>query len=207
MPHSSVWCVSALRSRRSTGILVEEPVQRVGELVLVALRLGVDRDREHGLGRVEGRRRRGRRRARRARRRCLVSVSLATAAMSPAGTSVTGVLLLAAHDRELVQALARPSCARSTSVASGLIVPCSTLNRFTWPTYGSTMVLNTNATGWPSPRVGRGGLLGHEERREAVDADRAWSRCRTAPGTPIADCTPSPSAAPARRSTIFSSSR
>ena len=99
----------ALEAQRR--VLVEQAVQRVGELVLVALRLGVDRDREHGL-------RRGERldvdSAPRAPSTSpvVVSVSLATAAMSPAGTSGDRLLVLAAHHRELVQALLAPSCGR-----------------------------------------------------------------------------------------------
>ena len=85
MPHSSVWWVSALRSSAQRGVLVEEAVQRVGELVLVALRLRRgSRSASTGSGGVERLDLDRRRRARRARRRCVVSVSLATAAMSPA---------------------------------------------------------------------------------------------------------------------------
>ena len=57
-----------------------------------------------------------------------------------------------------------------TSESSVLIVPWSTLNRFTRPTYGSTIVLNTNAAGGPSATRRRRPLLG-DEVREPVDAD------------------------------------
>ena len=52
-----------------------------------------------------------------------------------------------------------------------MTVPCSTLNRFTRPTYGSTIVLNTNATGGPSLAVAARGPSSTRKRREAVDAD------------------------------------
>ena len=94
----------ALEAQR--GILVEQAVQRVGELVLVALRLGADRDRQHGLRRGEG----------------LHLELRARAAEYVAGGGVgelrdggdvarrhfgDGFLLLAAHDRELVQPFLR----------------------------------------------------------------------------------------------------
>jgi hypothetical protein len=63
-------------------------VQRVGELVLVALRLGADRDGEHRLGRSSG----STSIVGALRREHVAGrgvVSLATAAMSPAATSVT----------------------------------------------------------------------------------------------------------------------
>ncbi len=56
------------------------------------------------------------------------------------------------------------------STSSCLTVPCSTLNRFTCPTYGSTIVLNTSAPGCPPSSAGRGRLL-DEELRQPVDAD------------------------------------
>ena len=136
MPHSSVWCVSGLRSMRSTGSSSCRRCKRVGELVLVALRAGLDRDREHRLRRLERRRPRPSRPSRRARRRCDVSVSLATAAMSPAATSVDGLLLLAAQREELVQALVALGAAGSRACRRCLTVPCSTLKKFTWPDVG-----------------------------------------------------------------------
>ena len=83
----------------------------------------------------------------------VVSASLATAAMSPAGTSDVDSCSL---PRITESWCSRSSCMVRpfTSVASAFTVPCSTLNRFTCPTYGSTMVLNTNATGGPSPAAG-----------------------------------------------------
>ena len=72
---------------------------------------------------------------------CVVA-SLATAAMSPATTSVSGDLLLAAQ-------VNRP-CSRSSRAgallsrwSSAPIVPESTLNTESWPTNGSAIVLNT----------------------------------------------------------------
>ena len=69
MPSSSVWCVSGVAVDAQRRVLVDEPVQRVRELVLVALRLRVDRDREERVGRPRTARPRCRCRARRARRR------------------------------------------------------------------------------------------------------------------------------------------
>ena len=57
-------------------------------------------------------RRRSRRRGRRARHRWWCRASLATAAMSPAGTSDAGLLLLAPHRRELVEPLVGHACGR-----------------------------------------------------------------------------------------------
>ena len=81
-----------------------------------------------------------------------------------------------------------------TSTSSCFTVPCSTLKTFTCPTYGSTIVLNTiAAASGPSLAVGAGRFL-DEELREPVDADRAWSRCRTAPGNTVPLAIPSASA-------------
>ncbi len=86
------------------GVFVEEPVQRVRELVLVALRLRLDRDGEHGRGRFE---------------RLDVDVGAARAEdVAGRGVGQLGhrrdvaggnlrhrLLLLAPHQRQLVQAL------------------------------------------------------------------------------------------------------
>ena len=56
------------------------------------------------------------------------------------------------------------------SMSSVFTDPCITRKRFTRPTYGSTMVLNTSAAGCPSMTVG-GGRLVDEEANQAVDAD------------------------------------
>ncbi len=111
-------------------VFLLEPVQRVGELVLVALALGVDRDREQRLGRGQHVDFDATRPWPRARRRSRCGLSLATAAMSPAATSLTASCSLprienswcmrsSVFDREFV------------STSSCLTVPCSTLNRFT----------------------------------------------------------------------------
>ena len=79
----------------------------------------------------------------------------------------TGSCSLPRIVEELVQALVVHRCGRSRASSSGFTVPCSTLNRFTCPTYGSTIVLNTNAAGGPSPpsSVRRGTLLDEERAR------------------------------------------
>ena len=80
-----------------------------------------------------------------------------------------------------------------TSWSSALIVPDSTLNSDSWPTYGSAMVLNTKASGWPDGvglHLGLGVAGAHGDRRavggggpdladevgQAVDADAGDGR-------------------------------
>ena len=75
-----------------------------------------------------------------------VSLSFATAAMSPAGTSAVDSCSFP-RMTESWWSRSSDTVRLLTSDASVLIDPCRTLNRFTRPTYGSTIVLNTNATG------------------------------------------------------------
>ena len=151
MPHSSVWWVSRVALEAERGVLVEEAVQRVGELVLVALRLRRIATASTGSGGVE---------------RLDVDVGAARAEhVAGGGVGELGDRgdVAGGAPRRSAPAPCRASpmswCSRSscivrplTRVASAFTVPCSTLNRFTCPTYGSTIVLNTNATGGPSPR-------------------------------------------------------
>ena len=132
-----------------------ETVQRVRELVLVGLALGVDRDREQRFGRlqhfdIEGR-------ALRRENVAGTSVRELGDGGDVAGGHVgDGVLILAAHDEQLVEALVGLGARRSMRTSSCFTVPCSTLKRFTCPTYGSTMVLNTSAPAAPSAASGAG---------------------------------------------------
>ena len=56
------------------------------------------------------------------------------------------------------------------STSSCFTVPCSTLNRFTWPTYGIDDRLEHERAGLAAVERGRGRFL-DEERRQPVDAD------------------------------------
>ena len=104
MPRSTVWCVSALRSMRSDRVLFLEAVQRVGELVLVALDLAWIATASTGSGgsdRLD------------LDRRALRGEHVAGAGVGELRDRGDvarrdlgdGVLLLAAHREELVQAL------------------------------------------------------------------------------------------------------
>ena len=119
MPRSSVWCVSSLRlddaapGPRPAAGAARSPAcpRRPGSWASIAIASTAGR-------RLDGRD--GDRRAlRRQRVAGAVSDSLATAAMSPAGTSATGVLLLAAQGEQAVQALVGVASAGSTSWSSG----------------------------------------------------------------------------------------
>ena len=114
--------------------------------------------------------------------------------MSPAGTSLTGSCSL---PRIVVTWCSRSSVTVRplSSDASVFTVPCSTLNRLTRPTYGSTSVLNTNAAG---RRLARGDVrrrtLLDDEAREPVHADEPRSRCPHSTGNTVASSMPVASA-------------
>ena len=106
MPHSSVWWVSALRSSRSAGSSSRSRCSALASLSSSPFDFAPGSpSRAPGSGASNGVDRRGRRRARRGRRRWWYRSSLATAAMSPAGDLRDRFLLLAPHDRDLVQPL------------------------------------------------------------------------------------------------------
>ena len=107
-------------------VFVEQPGQRVRQLVVVALGPGRDRDSEQRLGELDGRN--GDRRAlRRQRVAGVVAGSFDTAAMSPATTSVTGSC---SRPRSRKRPWSRSSVPERvlTSWSSVRIVPDSTLN-------------------------------------------------------------------------------
>ena len=121
-----------------------------------------------------------------------VSDSLGTATMSPACASVAGWASLPRRSCS--------TCSRSSawlrglvSTVSGRIVPDSTRRSEILPTYGSEIVLNTRASGWPAGSqatswvelagldLDRGSAVGarcdlRQERRQAVDADAGDGR-------------------------------
>ena len=193
-PQSSVWWVSALRSRRSDGSSSSRRCSALASLSSSLFDLAWMATARTGAGGSNGSTVMSAPRAPRTSP-VVVSASFATAAMSPAGTSETGSCSL---PRMSVSWCRRSSCMVRplTNVASAFTVPCSTLNRFTCPTYGSTMVLNTNATGGPSPAsaVGAGPsstmnvarrstptslvALPHSTGNTAPDATPSASACR-----------------------------
>ena len=177
MPRSRVWCVSGFALDAQHRVLFLQAVQRVGELVLVGLGLGVDRDREERFGQRER-----------------VDVGLgALGREHVAGREVVElrdrrdvarrdlldrVLFLAAHREELVHAFV----AVRADVDEHVVV----LDRaaaYLEEVHVADVRVDDRLEHLHGRRAVAGGRCGRfldEELRETVDADRASSRCRTA---------------------------
>ena len=157
VPCSSVWWVSSLRSSTSAGSSSWQPLEGRAQLVVVGLGAGLDGDGED--------RRAAARPAARARacpwapacRRCRCWPAWPPRRCRRPRTSVTGTCSLPRRWNRPWRRSSAP-VRGFTSCSSAFTVPDSTLNSESWPTYGSAIVLNTKASGWPPASGGDLGL-------------------------------------------------